>query len=498
MSTMTVESVADYRASAIEALPSAATYIAGEWVAGDGDGRTHVDPATGQELRAWALGGSAAVRAAVESAARAQISWAAIHPAARRDLILALADTMAAHANTLAALVSLEMGMPLKASRAGAHAAVDWYRYYAGYADKIEGSAPSVGRPDATLDYTRHSPYGVVATIIPWNGPVMAAALKVAPALAAGNAVVLKPSELAPFSSLYFASLATAAGLPPGIVNVVAGGPDAGAQLCADPTVAMISFTGGDAAGQAVSRAAAARHVPTVLELGGKSASIVFADVDVDRTAKLSAILGVAQNSGQGCFLPTRLLVHRSIYDRTLDGVLAAVRKFRLGDPFDPTTTMGPVVDARSRDRILSVIEAARQRGDGRLVCGGGRGSEELANGTYVEPTVFADVDPASPLAQDEVFGPVLSVIAFDDESEAVRVANRTRYGLAGYVWTSDLGCAHRVAEALDAGYVSVNSMAALPPQAPFGGWKASGHGVEGGRSGLAEYLRVKNVHVQW
>jgi aldehyde dehydrogenase (NAD+) len=493
-----VEPTFDHRRAAIDALAPAAAHIDGEWSAVDGAEYSHTDPATGAVLRSWALAGPGDVDRAVDSAARAQVRWAALSPAERRDRLLALAAEMSVHAGTLAALVSLEMGMPLRASQAGVHAAAEWFRHYAGYADKIEGAVPSVGRPGAGLDYTRLSPYGVVAAVIPWNGPVMALALKVAPALAAGNAVVLKPSEIAPSAALFFGSLVAGAGLPRGVVNVVAGGADVGAALCAHPAVGLISFTGGAAAGRAVSEAAAVRHVPSVLELGGKSASLVFADADIEKTAKLSAVLGIAQNSGQGCFLPTRLLVQRSSYDRTLDAVVAAAGRFRLGSPFDPATNMGPIVDARSRDRILGVIAAARQRGDGRLVHGGGRATGELAGGNFIEPTIFADVDPGSPLAQDEVFGPVLSVIAFDDEAEAIEIANNSRYGLAGYIWTSDLGRAHRVAEALDVGYVSVNGMAALPPGAPFGGWKASGHGVEGGRGGLMEYLRVKNVHVQW
>jgi aldehyde dehydrogenase (NAD+) len=498
VSTTTVSPGADLRASAINALAPASGFIAGSWRNGGGAVHTHRDPATGDELRSWSLPGAGEVNEAVASAVEAQSQWASLTPAARRDLLLALANIVDAQSNTLAALVSLEMGMPLRASQAGIGAAAEWFRHYAGYADKIEGTVPAVGVPRGGLDYTRLAPYGVVAAIIPWNGPVMASALKVAPALAAGNAVVLKPSEAAPFSSLYFGSLVCAAGLPTGLVNVVPGGPDVGARLCADDRVAMISFTGGGAAARAVGEAAAARHIPTVLELGGKSASLVFADADLGKTAKLAAILGVSQNSGQGCFLPTRLLVHESVYDQVLQGVVATASKFRLGSPFDPATNMGPVVDEKARDRILEVIDAARGRGDGRLVHGGSRAAGELAAGNFIEPTVFADVDPDSPLAQDEVFGPVLSVIRFADEAQAVGIANNTRYGLAGYVWTTDLGRAHRVAEALDAGYVSVNSMAALPPAAPFGGWKDSGHGVEGSRAGLDEYLRVKNVHVQW
>jgi aldehyde dehydrogenase (NAD+) len=494
-----VPATTSLRDSALAALPPTAAYIDGKWYQPTGGERhCHVDPSTGRELGTWTLPAPADVDVAVASTEKAQKQWWALKPSARRDALTRLGQQVEAHSSVLASLVTLEMGMPYPASVAGVLAAAEWFRHYAGYADKIEGKVPSVVGPSAGLDYTRHAPYGVVAAIIPWNGPVIALALKVAPALAAGNGVVLKPSELAPFSSVYFASLMTSAGLPAGIVNVVPGGPEVGAALCADPRVAMISFTGGGAAGRKVSEAAAARHVPAVLELGGKSASIVFADADVRRVSKLAAILGVAQNSGQGCFLPTRLLVERSIYDDVVAGVVAATKTFRLGDPFDAATTMGPVVDATARSRIAGVIDRAAERGDGRIVAGGSKGPEGLTEGTFLEATVFADVDPASSLAQDEVFGPVLSIIAFDDEQQAIAIANGTRFGLAGYVWTHDLGRAHRVAEALDAGYVSINSMAALPPGAPFSGWKESGHGVEGGRGGLQEYLRVKNVHIQW
>ncbi|MGW5147440.1 aldehyde dehydrogenase family protein [Rhodococcus koreensis] len=495
----TVERTAAPADAAAAALPSAAAFIDGHWFDGTGGAtHVHVNPATGQELGTWTLPSADDVDWAVRSAAQAQQDWIALRPSARRDLLLELGRQITEHADRLASLVTLEMGMPYRASKAATHAAAEWFRHYAGYADKIEGTVPSVLPASTGLDYTRHSPYGVVAAIIPWNGPVIALALKVAPALAAGNAVVLKPSELGPFSSLYFGSLVAAAGLPAGLVNVIPGGPDVGAALCAHPDVALITFTGGGAAGRSVSEAAAARHVPTVLELGGKSASIVFSDVDVPKTARLAAILGTAQNSGQGCFLPTRLLVERPIYDEVVESVVAAVGKVRLGDPFDAAVAMGPVVDEQACERILGVIRAAEERGDGRLVAGGRRADGALAAGCYVQPTVFVDVDPGSPLAQDEVFGPVLAIIPFDTEEEAVEIANGTRFGLAGYVWTRDLGRAHRVADALDAGYVSVNSLAALPPEAPFGGWKESGRGVEGGRDGLIEFLRVKNVHVQW
>lgn len=485
--------------SARAALPAAAAWIDGDWYFDTtGGSHTHIDPASGTELGTWKLPSADDIDRAVASTARAQCSWIDHSPKGRRDLLFALGRQIDKHTDTLASLVTLEMGMPYRASLAAAKAAGDWFKHYAGYADKIEGSVPSVLPGGEGLDYTRRVPYGVVGAIIPWNGPIIALALKVAPALAAGNGVVLKPSELAPFSSLYFASLVSAAGLPPGLLNVVPGGPEIGAALCSHPDVALISFTGGGIAGQKVSETAAKRHVPTVLELGGKSASLIFADSDIATAAKLAAVLGTAQNCGQGCFLPTRLLVERSAYDEVVESIIATVKGFRLGDPFDPSVTMGPVVNEQARERILSVIYGACRRGDGRLVTGGGCPGDELSGGSYIQPTVFVDVHPDSPLGQDEVFGPVLSVIPFDTEAEAIAIANNSRFGLAGYVWTRDLGRAHRVADALEAGYVSVNSLAALPPEAPFGGWKESGRGVEGGPEGLGEFLRTKNVHVKW
>jgi aldehyde dehydrogenase (NAD+) len=431
----------------------------------------------------------------VRAARDAFPTWRALAPTNRREILIRLGELIEADAGGLAAVTALEMGQPLRSGIAAAVHAGEWFRYFAGWADKIEGAIVPVA-PGSVLDYVLPEPYGVVGAIIPWNGPVIALALKLAPALAAGNTVVLKPSELAPFSALRFGQLCCDAGVPPGVVNVVPGGADAGAALSGHPGIDKLSFTGGDETATAVAIAAAPNHTPLVLELGGKSASIVFEDADPNVAGKLAAILGIQQNSGQGCFLPTRVLVHRSRYDDVVDRVVATVKGFTLGDPFDAATSMGPVAGEASRTRILGVIARARDGGEGTLLTGGGSPDGPLADGTFVEPTVFGEVDPASRLAQEEIFGPVLALTAFDDEDEAVRLANGTRYGLAGYVWTKDLARAHRVAAALEAGYVSVNGMAGLAPGAPFGGWRGSGQGVEGGRWGLAEFLRLKNVHV--
>jgi acyl-CoA reductase-like NAD-dependent aldehyde dehydrogenase len=319
---------------------------------------------------------------------------------------------------------------------------------------------------------------------------------KAIPALAAGNTVVAKPPELAPFGAMMFAELAFEAGLPPGVLNVVTGGAAAGDALCRHPGVDKISFTGGAATARSVMRAAAESLTPMALELGGKSANIVFPDADLDLAASVAAMLGAVLLSGQGCALPTRLFAHDDVYDEVVDRVVAQVEAAAVGDALDPAVIMGPVVSAAACDRILGVIDEATATSAGRLATGGRRLDGDLADGYFVAPTVFADVDPSSSLAQREVFGPVLSILRFSGEDEVVDLANGTPYGLAAYLYTADMGRAHRVAKRLESGSVTINAFPSMSPTAPFGGVKQSGFGREGGRAGIDEFLRTKNIVV--
>jgi aldehyde dehydrogenase (NAD+) len=475
------------------AVPSGALLIGGERVDGPGLAwRHHVNPATGRPLGSFVMADEAAVDAAVGAARQAFPAWRDVPPAPRRDLLLELARLVQEHDAEFGTLRTLELGAPLKRKR-GRSMAAEYIAYYAGWVDKLEGRTVPVG--PAALDYTLPEPYGVVAVIIPWNGPVVSAGMKVAPAIAAGNCVVLKPSELGPLSALRFGELCLEAGIPPGVVNVVPGGPAAGERLVRHPDVAKVSFTGGLLTARRIMAAVAERLTPVVMELGGKSANIVFADADLDRAVSIGVATGLVNLSGQGCVLPTRLLVQDTVYadvERRVADMVAAVR---VGDPFDPAITMGPVIDAAACDRILGVIDRARHEA-GRLLTGGHRIEGELAGGYFIEPTVFTEVDNASALAQDEVFGPVLSLIRFSDDDEAVALANDTRYGLGGFVFTRNLERGHRVAAGLDAGYVGVNGFPPMPPGAPFGGVKQSGFGREGGEAGIREFVQEKNVYV--
>ncbi len=346
----------------------------------------------------------------------------------------------------------------------------------------------------------RPEPYGVVAAVVPWNGPMMGMGQKAAPALAAGNTVVAKPPEIAPFGAVRFGELALEAGIPPGVVNVVVGGVDAGAALVGHAGVDKISFTGGAAAAREVMVGAAGALTPLALELGGKSANIVFADADLAAASTMAGLLGTVLLSGQGCALPTRLFVHESVADEVVDRLVATVEAAAVGDPLDPATLMGPLATESARDRVLGVVAEAVAAG--ATVRTGGRGlgvedlGDELGGGWFLAPTVLTDVTDDLEVARHEVFGPVLSVLTFTDEDEVVARANALPYGLAAYVHTADLDRARRVADALEVGTVTVNGFPSNHPSIPFGGVKQSGFGREGGPEGLAEFWQPKSIRI--
>jgi aldehyde dehydrogenase (NAD+) len=395
---------------------------------------------------------------------------------------------------TIGTVLTLEAGVPSAVAGSLPRRAADYLSYYAGYADKLEGSVIPIF-PENAFDYTTLEPLGVIGIISTWNGGISSIARKAGAALAVGNTVVVKPMELAPFSVIRFAELAIEAGIPPGVVNVVPGGADAGEALCGHPGVDKISFTGGLETARAILTVAARNITPVVLELGGKSGNIIFPDADLAAAGQFSGSVCMSM-AGQGCVYPTRLIVHEDVHDEILERVVAVAAALPFGDPLASATVVGPVISEGHRDRIMGMIDRARSDASGQIVLGGERGGGELADGFFIRPTVIDGVASDAYIAQEEVFGPVLSVMTFGDEDEAIALANDTPYGLAGYVHTNDLRRAHRVAGALDAGYVSLNSFAALPASAPFGGFGLSGFGKEGGRQGLLEFVRTKNIYL--
>jgi len=470
-------------------------FIDGARTAGRGGVHAHINPATGQPQAEVALAGPDDVDAAVRSARSAFRTWRAVPAQEKSRILFRCADLLQDAGDELGTLLALETGAPFASARGGGGLAGAWIRYYAGFPDKLEGQVVS----SLTLpgfDYVLPEPYGVIAAILTWNSPLVSIAMKVFPALAAGNAVVMKPPELTPFAALRVAEIACEAGLPPGVLNVVPGAAEAGAALVRHAGVDKVTFTGGGATARRVMAGCAETLKPLALELGGKSANIVFADADLDRAIPMS-LVGCLTLSGQGCVNPTRMLVAEPLYDEVVDRLRSIAGAVRLGEPFAPETTMGPVISEAACDRILGVVARARSEAAGDLLLGGGRGEGELAAGAFVQPTIFGRVDPQSHIAQEEVFGPVLAVSTFEDETAAVAQANSTAYGLGAYLHTRDIDRAHGVAAELEAGCVYINSgMANMTPNAPFGGIKQSGFGSEGGRAGLQEFLRPKSVFV--
>jgi aldehyde dehydrogenase (NAD+) len=475
-------------------LPRSALLIGDRFVESSSGGTfTHIYAANGKPTGQIPLAGAVEVDQAVAAARKAAPGWANMPRNQRRDCLIRLAHLLVARAGELSGLATIDNGIPIMVQQYGPHVAADALLYNAGWTDKIGGEVISTW-PAPALDYTLDEPYGVVGVIIPWNGPVYALGMVLSPALAAGNTVVVKPPELAPYAAMRFGELCLEAGLPPGVVNIIPGDAVAGAALTRHPGVNKISFTGSGATAQHILAGAAPNMTPVHLELGGKSASIVFDDADLDAFTPMG-LSGVINNSGQGCINPTRLLVQRGIYEEVLVRLKAVADHLSIGDPTDPSTIIGPVIDTRAVSRIMGMIDRTRASG-ARLITGGDRCGGGLADGNYITPTVFADVAHESELSQTEVFGPVLAVTPFDTDEEGIALANGTEFGLAGYIWTRDLKRAHTAAARMVAGNIWINGFTGIPASAPFGGIGHSGSGRLGGIHGIREFLRPKNIWI--
>ena len=471
-------------------------WIGGEWLA-DPSGATRevINPANQAVLAHVPEASAAAVQAAVAAARAAFESgpWPAMQARDRGTLLFKVAEAIRARAPALAALDSRNMGKPIIEAEFDVADAAACFEYYAGWASKIHGDTLTV--PDNALALVVREPVGVVGQIIPWNYPLLMAAWKLAPALAAGCTTVLKPAEQTPLSALVLGEILAELQLPPGVVNIITGdGPLAGAALVADPRVDKIAFTGGIEAGRLIIKSAADTIKRMSIELGGKSPNIVFADADFTAAVD-GALFGAFANQGEVCSAGSRLLVEKSIYPRMLAALAEKVGRVLLGDPLDRKTKMGPLVTREHQKKVLSYIEIGRQ--EARLLCGGGTPTRpDLARGFYVEPTIFVDVDPKARIAQEEIFGPVLSVIPFDSEEDAIRIANDTSYGLAGAVWTRDVYRGIRVLKQIRAGILWLNNYHPTYNEAPWGGYKQSGFGRELGSQGLDEYLETKQINL--
>lgn len=467
-------------------------HIAGAFSAPDsGEHLDEIDPRNGQPSFRIARGNAADVQRAVESADAALQGWRGTRALERARVLQRIAQAIRSNADELARIEQIETGKPLNQARGDIEIAAQYFDFYGGLAPSIEGETIDLGT--GKLCYTLKEPYGVIGVILPWNAPVNQAARAIAPALAAGNTVVAKPSEFTSVSSLRLAELAHEAGLPAGAVNVVTGtGLEVGREIVGHPKVAKIAFTGSLRAGKEIGIQAAERVLPVTLELGGKSPDIVFADADLEAAAR-GAVRGFTVNAGQACIAGTRILVEQPVADRFVALMKAEAAKLKVGAGDD--CQIGPIITGPQHQRIREYFEIARQDG-AHVVTGGQMSGASGADGYFVEPTIFTGLPADSRVVREEIFGPVCAVLTFADEDDAIRIANDTHFGLAAGLWTQNLSRAHRVAARLQAGQIYVNEYPSGGVETPFGGYKQSGIGREKGREALNHYTQIKTVIV--
>jgi betaine-aldehyde dehydrogenase len=461
------------------------------------DGQTFdvLNPATGKVIARAPLGGKADVDRAVAAARKAfEGPWSTWSASKRGRTLQKYSELVKRNVEELAQLESQNVGKPITGARGEAFAVSLVFEYYAGAANKLQGETIPVSKPG--LDFTLREPIGVVGLIVPWNFPINMASWKLGPALAAGNTCILKPASYTPLTAIRLGELALEAGFPPGVVNVVTGpGGSAGAAIAAHPGIGKVAFTGETTTGQEIMRLAAGNVKKISLELGGKSPNIVFADADLERFARESPY-AVFDNAGQDCCARSRIFVERSVHEKVVELFVEATRRVVVGDPADDKTEMGSLVSQKQRERVLDYIAAGREEG-AELVLGGEAPTGPVFDqGAYLSPTVFDACRTDMRIVREEIFGPVVAIIPFEDEAEAVRLANDTPYGLSGSIWSRDIGKALRVAKGVQAGVLSINSNSSIHTEAPFGGYKMSGIGRELGMHGLELYTEVKNVFI--
>jgi betaine-aldehyde dehydrogenase len=471
-------------------------YVDGRWkLAAEGGTRELINPANGERIAVVAEGTQQDAEEAIRAARTAfdEGPWASMSATERAALLFKVADKIDECREEFTRIDTLNNGKPLREAEYDAIDAANCFRYYAGLATKPHGQTFDVPAPSQT--FTVREPIGVCGQIVPWNYPLLMAVWKLAPALAAGNVCVLKPAELTPLSTLRLAAIFEELDFPAGVLNIVTGaGATAGHAIAASPLVDKIAFTGGTKTGRSIMQAATSNLKKISLELGGKSPNVVFADADFD-TAVDYALFGIFANAGQVCSAGSRLILERSVHDRFVERLVERATKIRVGDGFDPQTEMGPIISPLHRERVEGYIKAGYEEG-ARLLCGGNRLGGSLASGNFIAPTIFDNTEPSMRIVQEEIFGPVLVVQTFADEAEATRLANDTVYGLAGAVFTQDIGKAHRVIRKLRAGITWINTYHPTYNEAPWGGYKQSGIGRELGTYGYDAYTEVKQINV--